>query len=68
MSFYCIFVFLLQTCSNFQAASVIRAKNKTAKLDITGVFASICSHEFPCKIFNMRVGERYIYIYTLCSY
>ena len=50
----------LQNCSNFQAASVIRSKNKTAKLEFTGVFASVCNHDFPFKILSMRYGERYI--------
>ena len=50
----------MQTCSNFQAGSVIRSKNKSAKLEYTGVMGTVCSHDFPGTFIKMRHGERYV--------
>ncbi|XP_038047894.1 uncharacterized protein LOC119738130 [Patiria miniata] len=48
-------------CSNFQAGDVLRAKNKTKKLDTTGVFGASCRHGFPLSFLNLRHGERLAY-------
>ncbi|KAH3793563.1 hypothetical protein DPMN_147077 [Dreissena polymorpha] len=45
-------------CSNFQAGNVIRSKIKTKKLDITGVFGSVCKHDIPVMMLDMTHGER----------
>lgn len=50
----------LQDCSNFQAASAIRSKNKSKKLAETAVFGSTCRHGFPKYFFSLKHGERYV--------
>ncbi|XP_025111668.1 uncharacterized protein LOC112574669 [Pomacea canaliculata] len=53
-------------CSNFQAGDVVRSKNRSARLDIKGVFGAICHHGFPVHIVNMQHGERFGYpVYIL---
>ncbi|KAK7094446.1 hypothetical protein V1264_006006 [Littorina saxatilis] len=54
-------------CSQFQAGNTIRSKNKTDKLDVTGVFGSICQHEFPGPMLNMTQGESMAYPAMLLS-
>ena len=49
---------LLQDCSNFLAGDVVRAKSRNAKLDIRGVFGSVCRHEYPLLFMDMKHGER----------
>ncbi|KAK6168562.1 hypothetical protein SNE40_021070 [Patella caerulea] len=48
-------------CSNFQAGNVLRSKVKNSKLDITGVFGSICKHDIPLLFLNMTKGESLAY-------
>ncbi|XP_070179045.1 uncharacterized protein [Littorina saxatilis] len=48
-------------CSQFQAGDTLRSKNKTAGLDVTGVFGSVCQHEFPGVMVNLKHGERLSY-------
>ncbi|KAH3769858.1 hypothetical protein DPMN_171139 [Dreissena polymorpha] len=45
-------------CSNFQAGNVIRSKIMIKKLDITGVFGSVCKHDIPVMMLDMTHGER----------
>ncbi|KAI8493444.1 hypothetical protein Bbelb_288410 [Branchiostoma belcheri] len=47
-----------EDCSNFQAGSRLRSKNKQKKLDVTGVFGAACRHEMPLAFLNMSHGER----------
>ncbi|XP_070191714.1 uncharacterized protein [Littorina saxatilis] len=54
-------------CSQFQAGDAIRSKNKTKKLDVTGVFGSVCQHEFPGLMLNMKQGEIMAYPSLLLS-
>ena len=49
---------VLQDCSNFLAGDMIRAKSRNAKLDIRGVFGSVCRHEYPLLFMDMKHGER----------
>jgi hypothetical protein len=49
----------LQECHNFLAGDVVRSRAKNAKLDVRGVFGSICRHEFPALFIDMHHGERY---------
>ncbi|XP_025088817.1 uncharacterized protein LOC112560919 isoform X2 [Pomacea canaliculata] len=48
-------------CSDFQAGDMVRAKNKSANLDIKGLFGSVCHHGFPLYFVNMEHGERFAY-------
>ncbi|KAK6187290.1 hypothetical protein SNE40_005353 [Patella caerulea] len=48
-------------CSNFQAGNLLRSKVKNSKLDVTGVFGSICKHEIPLQFLNMSKGESLAY-------
>ncbi len=48
----------LQECSSFMAGSVIRSRARNSKLDIRGVFGSVCRHEFPILFMDMKHGER----------
>ena len=50
---------LFQDCNNFQAGDRVGAKIKNQKLDVTGVFGSICKHEVPLLFLDMHHGERY---------
>ena len=47
-----------QECSDFRAGDVIRSKFKSAKLDVTGLFGSICIHDYPQYFIDMKKGER----------
>lgn len=53
----CIHV-VFQNCSDFQAGNIIRSKKKTANLDITGLFGSVCQHDIPQLFLNLKHGER----------
>ncbi|XP_072030630.1 uncharacterized protein [Amphiura filiformis] len=48
-------------CSNFQAGNAVRSKNKTANLDVTGVFGSCCRHGVPHTFLNIDRGEKLCY-------
>ena len=50
---------LLQECSTFLAGDAIRSCMRNAKLDIRGVFGSVCRHEFPLLFMDMKHAERY---------
>ncbi|CAG2254522.1 unnamed protein product [Mytilus edulis] len=53
-------------CSNFQAGSVIRSKVKNKKLDVTGIFGSVCKHDIPIYFADLAHGERLSYpVYIL---
>lgn len=53
-------------CSEFQAGSNVRSKNKNKKLSETAVFGSTCRHEYPKYFFSLRHGERLGYsVYLL---
>ena len=52
------FCYFYQECSKFQAASADTSKNRTEKLDVVGMFACVCRHEFPMKVLDMRLPER----------
>ncbi|XP_071853693.1 uncharacterized protein [Apostichopus japonicus] len=45
-------------CSNFQASDHLRTKNRSKKVDETGVFGAVCRHEMPIKFFSLKQGER----------
>ncbi|XP_019643775.1 PREDICTED: uncharacterized protein LOC109484857 [Branchiostoma belcheri] len=45
-------------CSNFKAGNSLRSQAKQKKLDIQGVFGSVCRHEVPRRFLNMTHGER----------
>ncbi|KAK6181329.1 hypothetical protein SNE40_009207 [Patella caerulea] len=47
-----------QDCSNFQAGNVLRSKLKNKKLDVKGLFGSICKHDLPYLFIDMEEGER----------
>ena len=49
---------MFQECSQFQAGDIIRSKNQTANLRVTGVFGSACRHEVPLLFMDLRHGER----------
>lgn len=51
-------MFFFQNCSDFQAGNIIRSKKKTDKLDITGLFGSVCQHDIPQLFLNLKHGER----------
>ena len=51
-------IHLFQGCASFQAGNAVRSKVKNSKLDITGVFGSVCKHDHPIKFCNLRHGER----------
>lgn len=48
-------------CSNFQAGSLVRTKNKVSKLALTGFFGCACRHGVPHLFLNMKHGERITY-------
>lgn len=50
----------LQECSRFLAGNIIRSRARNAKLDIRGVFGSVCRHEYPVLFMDMKHGERYV--------
>ncbi|XP_076079987.1 uncharacterized protein LOC143050754 [Mytilus galloprovincialis] len=53
-------------CSNFQAGDNIRSKIKNGKLDVTGVFGSVCKHDIPFHFMDLSHGERLSYpVYIL---
>ncbi|KAL3884204.1 hypothetical protein ACJMK2_030423 [Sinanodonta woodiana] len=52
-------------CSSFQAGNILRSKIKNSKLDVTGIFGSVCKHDFPLLFCNMRHGERLSYAVNL---
>ena len=52
------FFYFSKECSDFKAGDALRSRNKAAKLDVTGVFGSICVHDFPGRFINMKAGER----------
>ncbi|KAI8482701.1 hypothetical protein Bbelb_395810 [Branchiostoma belcheri] len=47
-----------EDCSNFKAGNSLRSQAKQKKLDIQGVFGSVCRHEVPRRFLNMTHGER----------
>ncbi|CAH1273365.1 Hypp5105 [Branchiostoma lanceolatum] len=47
-----------EDCSNFKAGNSLRSQAKQRKLDIQGVFGSVCRHEVPRRFLNMTHGER----------
>ncbi|PIK44841.1 hypothetical protein BSL78_18289 [Apostichopus japonicus] len=47
-----------QNCSTFQAGDLMQSKNKSKKIDETGVFGSVCRHEMPISFFSLRQGEQ----------
>eukprot|EP00794_Sanderia_malayensis_P014806 gene14806-16345_t len=52
----------ISDCSSFKAGTEkLRSKFQNSKLDITGVFGSVCKHEIPVKFLDMNTGERYGY-------
>ncbi|XP_071140726.1 uncharacterized protein [Mytilus edulis] len=53
-------------CSNFQAGNAIRSKVKNGKLDVTGIFGSVCKHDIPIYFADLVHGERLSYpVYML---
>ncbi|KAI8514450.1 hypothetical protein Bbelb_070410 [Branchiostoma belcheri] len=50
-----------EDCSNFKAGNCLRSKSQQKKLDVTGVFGSVCRHDIPLKFLNMFHGERFGY-------
>ncbi|XP_014671057.1 PREDICTED: uncharacterized protein LOC106811852 isoform X2 [Priapulus caudatus] len=48
-------------CSDFQAGNPLRSRSRFEKLDVTGVFGSVCRHDYPKAFFNLRHGERLAY-------
>lgn len=48
-----------QICNNFLAGNVVRSRMRNAKLDIRGVFGSVCRHEMPVLFMDMKHGERF---------
>ena len=49
----------VQGCHEFLAGDALRSKSRFSTLDETGVFGSICKHEFPQRFLNLKHGERY---------
>lgn len=48
-----------QDCHDFQAGEeVLRTKTKNDKLDVTGIFGSVCRHDHPVKFLNLKHNER----------
>ncbi|XP_078586229.1 uncharacterized protein LOC144868130 [Branchiostoma floridae x Branchiostoma japonicum] len=47
-----------EDCNNFKAGNSVRSQSKQTKLDVTGVFGSVCRHEIPRRFINMNHGER----------
>ncbi|XP_019631852.1 PREDICTED: uncharacterized protein LOC109475592 [Branchiostoma belcheri] len=57
-----------EDCSHFKAGQCLRSKTQQQKLDITGVFGSVCRHNIPQKFLNMFHGERFGYpVYLIRS-
>ncbi|XP_035688849.1 uncharacterized protein LOC118424401 [Branchiostoma floridae] len=50
-----------EDCSHFKAGQCLRSKAQHQKLDVTGVFGSVCRHNIPLKFLNMFHGERFGY-------
>ncbi|XP_066300410.1 uncharacterized protein [Branchiostoma lanceolatum] len=50
-----------EDCSHFKAGQCLRSKTQQQKLDVTGVFGSVCRHNIPQKFLNMFHGERFGY-------
>ncbi|XP_050409529.1 uncharacterized protein LOC126824362 [Patella vulgata] len=48
-------------CSNFKAGNALRSNQTNSKLDITGLFGSICKHDVPLQFLNMDRGESLAY-------
>ena len=48
----------LQECSSFLAGNEVRSRCRNSKLDIRGIFGSVCRHEFPFLFMDMKHGER----------
>ncbi|XP_033101211.1 uncharacterized protein LOC117104472 [Anneissia japonica] len=48
-------------CNQFKAGDKVRSKSRTSKMDVTGVFGSVCRHESPVLFMNMQHGERLVY-------
>ncbi|XP_033099305.1 uncharacterized protein LOC117102960, partial [Anneissia japonica] len=48
-------------CNQFKAGDKVRSKSRTSKMDVTGVFGSVCRHESPVLFMNMQHGERLAY-------
>ena len=49
---------IFQECRNFLAGNAVRSRARNAKLDILGVFGSVCRHEYPVLFMDMKHGER----------
>lgn len=59
-------IYTFQECSNFQAGNAIRSKVKNGKLDVTGIFGSVCKHDIPIYFADLVHGERYLYKCIIC--
>lgn len=59
-------IYTFQECSNFQAGNAIRSKVKNGKLDVTGIFGSVCKHDIPIYFADLVHGERYMYKCIFC--
>lgn len=46
-------------CSHFQAADIMRNKNKTGKLSSQGVFSACCPHGIPLHLLDIKKGESF---------
>ena len=51
-------MYICQECNNFLAGNAIRSRARNAKLDVRGVFGSVCRHEYPLLFMDMKHGER----------
>jgi len=40
------------------AGDIVRTQARNAKLDVRGVFGSVCRHEMPVMFMDMTYGER----------
>jgi hypothetical protein len=57
---------ITQECNDFLARNVLRSSTRFKALDETGVFGSACRHEFPALFFNLKHGERMIWMCMSC--
>lgn len=60
------FLLVTKECSNFLVGDIIRSNAKNVKLDVLGVFGSVCWHEHPLLFVDMKYGE-WLVMYYLCT-
>ena len=45
------------------AGDVVRSRARNLRLDVRGVFGSVCRHEYPVFFIDMKHGERLMFTF-----